>query len=60
MIAVLELYRAPKCATCSTRLDMFIDMEIQVDDDGLARWQCEVCDAVMTWQQFRQLPPPST
>eukprot|EP00972_Heterocapsa_arctica_P059173 8725817-Heterocapsa_arctica.AAC.1 len=35
-------------------------MEIQVDDAGLARWQCEICDAVMTWRFYRQLPPPST
>eukprot|EP00972_Heterocapsa_arctica_P092101 13584172-Heterocapsa_arctica.AAC.1 len=60
IIAVLEMYRAPPCVRCSTRTDMYIDMEIQVDDNGLARWQCEICIFVLSWEHYRQLAlPPS-
>eukprot|EP00972_Heterocapsa_arctica_P095355 14062999-Heterocapsa_arctica.AAC.1 len=60
MIAVLKIYRVPPCVRCSTRTDMCVDMEIQVDDDGLARWQCEVCDYVLMWEQYSQLTRPSS
>eukprot|EP00972_Heterocapsa_arctica_P066882 9869910-Heterocapsa_arctica.AAC.1 len=32
-------------------------MEIQVTEEGIARWQCELCDDEMTWLEYRQLPP---
>eukprot|EP00972_Heterocapsa_arctica_P051880 7631619-Heterocapsa_arctica.AAC.1 len=32
-------------------------MEIQVNDESIARWQCELCDDVITWLEYRQLPP---
>eukprot|EP00972_Heterocapsa_arctica_P031616 4656888-Heterocapsa_arctica.AAC.1 len=31
-------------------------MEIQVTEEGIARWQCELCDDEMTWLGYRQLP----
>eukprot|EP00972_Heterocapsa_arctica_P109632 16139568-Heterocapsa_arctica.AAC.1 len=31
-------------------------MEIQVNEQGIARWQCELCDDMMTWLEYRQLP----
>eukprot|EP00972_Heterocapsa_arctica_P026213 3859282-Heterocapsa_arctica.AAC.1 len=31
-------------------------MEIQVTEEGIARWQCELCDDEMTWLEYRQLP----
>eukprot|EP00972_Heterocapsa_arctica_P007208 1051416-Heterocapsa_arctica.AAC.1 len=31
-------------------------MEIQVNEQGIARWQCELCDDEMTWLEYRHLP----
>eukprot|EP00972_Heterocapsa_arctica_P004637 688357-Heterocapsa_arctica.AAC.1 len=31
-------------------------MEIQVNEQGIAQWQCELCDDEMTWLEYRQLP----
>eukprot|EP00972_Heterocapsa_arctica_P024076 3547475-Heterocapsa_arctica.AAC.1 len=49
MVNVLEIYRAPRCTRCTLRVDFYMEMEIQVNDDGIARWQCELCDDVITW-----------
>eukprot|EP00972_Heterocapsa_arctica_P046330 6835147-Heterocapsa_arctica.AAC.1 len=29
-------------------------MEIQVNEQIIARWQCELCDDVITWLEYRQ------
>eukprot|EP00972_Heterocapsa_arctica_P018721 2769808-Heterocapsa_arctica.AAC.1 len=50
MIDVLEIYRAPQCLRCTLRVDFYVAMDIQVNDDGMARWQCELCDDVISWQ----------
>jgi hypothetical protein len=31
-------------------------MKIQVNDFGLARWECQVCSKKMTWNEFKQTP----
>eukprot|EP00972_Heterocapsa_arctica_P012684 1863882-Heterocapsa_arctica.AAC.1 len=31
-------------------------MEIQINEQGIARWQCELCDDEITWLEYRQLP----
>eukprot|EP00972_Heterocapsa_arctica_P004408 655122-Heterocapsa_arctica.AAC.1 len=31
-------------------------MEIQLMEEGIARWQCELCDDEMTWLEYRQFP----
>eukprot|EP00972_Heterocapsa_arctica_P062621 9233591-Heterocapsa_arctica.AAC.1 len=40
MVNVLEIYRAPRCTRCTLRVDFYVEMEIQVTEDGIARWQC--------------------
>jgi hypothetical protein len=55
-VDAIEFYRAPQCIRCTSRVDDYVDMEIQVDDDGLARWQCELCDDIVTWQHYREWP----
>jgi hypothetical protein len=55
-INVLETYRAPRCAACTHRLHFYVEMEIQVTDAGLARWQCELCDDTIPWVEWVQYP----
>eukprot|EP00972_Heterocapsa_arctica_P027522 4045597-Heterocapsa_arctica.AAC.1 len=31
-------------------------MEIQITEEGIARWQCKLCDDEMMWLEYRQLP----
>eukprot|EP00972_Heterocapsa_arctica_P039383 5799970-Heterocapsa_arctica.AAC.1 len=56
LVNVLEIYRAPRCARCTLRVGFYVEMEIQVTEEGLARWQCELCDDEMTWLECRQIP----
>eukprot|EP00972_Heterocapsa_arctica_P046853 6916143-Heterocapsa_arctica.AAC.1 len=56
MVNVLEIYRAPRCLRCTLRVDFYVEMEIQVNEQGIARWQCELCEDEMTWLEYRQLP----
>eukprot|EP00972_Heterocapsa_arctica_P029633 4365036-Heterocapsa_arctica.AAC.1 len=36
LINVLEIYRAPRCARCTLRVDFYVEMEIQVTEEGIA------------------------
>jgi hypothetical protein len=53
-----QVYRAPTCYPCTTagRGRWQTDMKIQVNDFGLARWECQVCSEKLTWNKFKQMP----
>eukprot|EP00972_Heterocapsa_arctica_P087590 12914905-Heterocapsa_arctica.AAC.1 len=36
LINVLEIYRAPRCARCTLRVGFYVEMEIQVTEEGIA------------------------
>eukprot|EP00972_Heterocapsa_arctica_P062251 9177224-Heterocapsa_arctica.AAC.1 len=36
MINVLEIYRAPRCSRCTLRVGFYVEMEIQVTEEGIA------------------------
>eukprot|EP00972_Heterocapsa_arctica_P051330 7550362-Heterocapsa_arctica.AAC.1 len=56
LINVLEIYRAPRYSRCTLRVGFYVEMGIQVTEEGTARWQCLLCDDEMTWLEYRQLP----
>ena len=50
----LQFYRSPSCCTCSRREEWYVDMEIQVNCMGFARWECEMCSETMSWRRYLQ------